>query len=75
MLGGMIVVAFPYISKEEGKDQESIHSSTIPEPGWKSDKNTRKHYIQESQVVSPFPTYDHNAARNKLHGMANTNTK
>ena len=23
---------------------------------WKSDKNTRKHYIQESQEAKPFPT-------------------
>ena len=29
---------------------------------WESDKNTRKHYIQESQEVSPFPTSDHKAA-------------
>ena len=27
-----------------------------------SDKNTRKHHIQESQEVSPFPAGDHKAA-------------
>ena len=32
---------------------------------WENDKNTRKHHIQESQVVSPFPAVDHKAARNR----------
>ena len=29
---------------------------------WESDKNTRKHHIQESQEVSPFAAGDHKAA-------------
>ena len=32
---------------------------------WESDKNTRKHHIQESQEVSPSPAGDHKAAMNK----------
>ena len=51
-----------YEQKQEGKDQDSIQSSTTPDPGLrmgKSDKNTRKHHIQESQEVSPFPIGDH----------------
>ena len=53
---------------EEGKDQESIESNTTPD---QSDKNTRKHRIQESQEVSPSPAGDHKAARNRR----NTNKK
>ena len=34
-------------SREEGKDQDTI---------WERDKNTRKHNMQESQEVSPFPS-------------------
>ena len=30
-----------------------------------SDKNTIKHYTQESQVVSPFPAGDHKVAMDK----------
>ena len=29
---------------------------------WESDKNTRKHHLQESQEVSHFPTGDHKTA-------------
>ena len=32
---------------------------------WKSDKNTRKNYIQESQEVIPFPAGNQKAARNR----------
>ena len=32
---------------------------------WDSDKNTRKHHIQDSQEVSPFPAGDHKAAMNR----------
>ena len=47
-------------SKEEGKAQELIHS--LPQltqyTVWESEKNTRKHHIQESQEISPFPEGD-----------------
>ena len=33
---------------------------------WVSDKNTRKHNIQENEDVSPFPTGYHKAARNDM---------
>ena len=32
----------------------------------RSDKNTRKHHIQGSQEVSPFPSGEQNAARKDL---------
>ena len=32
-----------------------------------NDKGTRKHHIQESQEVSPFPTANHKAAIDRLH--------
>ena len=43
-------------SKEEGKDQELIQSSTTPDPEhhiWESDKNTRKHHIPEISNFIP----------------------
>ena len=53
-------------TKEEGKYQESIQSSSTldPETVWESDRKTRKHHIQDSQEVSHFPTGDHKATRN-----------
>ena len=46
-------------SKEEGKGQESIQSSTAHDPGhgmvMEGDK---KHHIQGSEALSPFPTDD-----------------
>ena len=37
-------------------------------------KNTRKHHIQESQEVSPFPACDYKAARHRQDNMTKTNT-
>ena len=45
-----------YKSKEEGKDQESIQSSTTPDPGHHMGK---KHHTQESPEVNLFPARDH----------------
>ena len=42
-----------------------LTQDTIPE----SDKNTRKHQIQENQEVSPFPAGDHKVARNRQDSM------
>ena len=42
---------------------------------WGSDKNTRKHHIQESKEVSPFPAGDHKAAINRQETMTNTEHK
>ena len=52
-------------SKEEGKDQESMQSSTTPDLG---------DHIQESQEVSPFPAGDSKAARNRQDSMTQTKT-
>ena len=41
---------------------------------WKSDTNTTKRHIQESQGVIPFPPGDHMAARHSQDNMAMTNT-
>ena len=53
-------------SKKEGKDQESIQSSTTPDPGyqWESDI-TRLDIINESQEISPFPAGDNKASTNR----------
>ena len=53
-------------SKWGCKDQESIQSSTTPDPGyqWESDKLTAD-TSYESQEVSPFPAGDHKAHINR----------
>ena len=44
-------------SKKEGRDQESIQSSTIPDPGyqWESDNFTIRHHKREPRG-QPFPS-------------------
>ena len=53
-------------SKKGCKDQESIQSSTTPDPGyqWESDKLTVD-TTNKSQEVSPFPAGDHKAHINR----------
>ena len=43
--------------KKEGKDQESIQSSTTPDPGyqWESDNVTIRHHKREPRG-QPFPS-------------------
>ena len=40
-----------------------------------NDKNTRKHNIQESLEVSPFPAGDHKAAGNRQGSITKTSMK
>ena len=61
-------------SKQGCKDQESIQSSTTPDPRyqWESDKLTVD-TTNESQEVSPFPAGDHKAHINRRpQNIANT---
>ena len=46
-----------FVSKKEGKDQESIQSSTTPDPGyqWESDNVTIRHHKREPRG-QPFPS-------------------
>ena len=63
-----------FTSKKWCKDQESIQSSTTPDPGyqWESDKLTED-TTNESQEVSPFPAGDHKAHINRrAQNIANT---
>ena len=48
-------------SKKEGKDQESIQSSTTPDPGyqWESDNVTIRHHKREPRG-QPFPKTSRN---------------
>ena len=64
------------IGEKEGKAQESIQSSTAPDPGQCTGKlqNTRKHHKQENQKVSPFLTDDLDAAINSHGSKSKTNT-
>ena len=63
-------------SKQGCKDQESIQSSTTPDPGyqWESDKLTVD-TTYESQEVSPFPAGDHKAHMNRSAQRQNKNIK
>ena len=71
------ILSLNYEHKEEGKDHESIQSSThlTQDTIWESDKNTRKHHIQESQEVSPFPAGDHKTAMNRQDSTTGTKHK
>ena len=66
----------PYKCKE-GKDQESIQSSTTPDPRHHMGKgqNTRKHHTHESQEVSPFPAGEHKSARSRQDSIIKTSVK
>ena len=48
-------------SNKEGKDQETIQSSTTPDPGVANGKvtNLQLDKTNKSQDVSPFPAGDH----------------
>ena len=54
-LSRVALLAHP--SKKEGKDQESIQSSTTPDPGyrWESDNVTIRHHKREPRG-QPFPS-------------------
>ena len=64
------------VSMKDGKDQETIQSSTTPDPGYHmgSNKNTIN-IISKSQLVSPFQAGDHKAAMNRRESMRNTRHK
>ena len=36
-------------SQEEGKDQESIQSSTTPDPGYRKGKRQKREYLNDKQ--------------------------
>ena len=61
-------------SKKGSKYQESIQSSTTPDPGyhtWESDK-TQLNITNMSIEGSNFPASDHKAAMNRRESMKNT---
>ena len=65
------------IQSKEGKDQESIQSSTTPDPGTPYGKvtKTQENITLKSQEVSPFPAGDHKATRNRQDSTTKTNLK
>ena len=63
-------------AKEEGKDQESIQSSTKPDPGHHLGKWQKiKHHTQESQEVNPFQADDHKTAISRQDSITDTKHK
>ena len=58
------------ISKKEGKDHESIQSSTTPDPMISHGKvtHTQLEITNESQEGSPFPAGDRKASINRCVG-------
>ena len=65
-----------YKSKKDCKDQETIQSSTTPDPGYLmgSNKNTIN-ITNKCQEISPFLTCDQKAAMNRCESMRNTRQK
>ena len=61
-------------SKKPGKDQESMQSSTTPDPGYQKKVTTSLlGFTNESQEVSPFPAGDHKASINRRARKQNKN--
>ena len=55
-----------FYSKKEGKDQESIQSSTTPDQvTYGKVTMSQLDITNESQEVSPFPAGDHKASTNR----------
>ena len=62
--------------KKGGKDQESLQSSTTPDPGYRMEsEKTNFNITINSQEVSSFPEGDHKAAMNRRESMKNTRHK
>ena len=62
-------------SKKESNDQESIQSSTTPDPGFQWEvTNSQLGITNESQEVSPFPAGDHKATINRHAQKHNQHT-
>ena len=59
----------PKHSREDGRDQESIQSSTIPDPEQIRENDTQ----HESQEVSPFQASDRKDARNRQYSITKVN--
>ena len=62
-------------SKKEGKDQESIQSSTTPNTGYKCESNklTIRHHKREP-IGQLFPAGDHMATKNRCAQKHNKHT-
>ena len=53
-------------SKKEGTDQESIQSSTTPDPGYQWKVTTSQlDIINENKEASTFPAGDHKVSTNR----------
>ena len=62
------------VSKEaEIRNQYNQVPHLTQDTTWESDKNDRKHHIQERQEASSFPVGDHKAEMNNQESMINTN--
>ena len=72
--GASDYMTVPSKSKKVGKVQESIQSSTKPDPGyqWESD-TSRLDITNESQKISPFSAGDHKVSINRRTRTHNRN--
>ena len=64
-----ILVKVRKMSKVRNRYNQVPHLAQATMGKWQE----KKHHIQESQEVSPFPAGDHKAARNRQNSMTNTN--
>ena len=66
------IILYTVKNKAKIKNRYNQVPHLTQDTAWESDKNTRKHHIQESQEVSSFPTSDNKDARHD--SIAKTNT-
>ena len=70
-----VMVIFKVRKRAQVRNRYNQAQHLTQETTWESDKNTRKHYIRESQEVSPFQAGDHKAAMNRQDSMTDTKYK
>ena len=66
---------FNGISKKDGKDQETIQSSTTPDTGYLRESNKNTINIANKLEVNSFPEGDHKAAMNRLESKKHKTQK
>ena len=67
-----VMVIFKVRKQAQIRNRYNQASHLTQDTRSESDKNTKKHHIQESQEVSPFPAVDHKAAMNRQDSVTDT---
>ena len=72
-----MTVCMPGCKRKKGKIRNRYNPvpHLTQDTTWESNKNTRKHHIQERQEFTLFPAGDHKAAINRQDSMTDTKHK